>query len=163
MAAGLGPWGCGSFVIWFCYQVIAKPDNKTATHPWFSPSARTWMAKFMSCIPSSLSYKMRCSDYIFLLHLTLGFNILCKDNFKPRRETFKFCDMVRLILEISWYVLSNSCPAVHTIVSWPDTVYIWNWTFFGVLLKQWQLTRWSLGDVAVIFKKKYDFQTHYTE
>ena len=31
-----------------------------------------------------------------ILHLTLGFNILRKDNCKPRRETFKFCDLVRL-------------------------------------------------------------------
>ena len=41
-----------------------------------------------------------CSNYIFILHLTLGFNILHKKNCKPRRETFKFCDLVRLILDI---------------------------------------------------------------
>ena len=44
-----------------------------------------------------------CSNYIFMLLLTLGLNILHKDNCKPRRETFKFCDLVRLILEILWY------------------------------------------------------------
>ena len=35
-----------------------------------------------------------CSNYIFILHLTLGFNILRKDNCKPWRETFKFWDLV---------------------------------------------------------------------
>ena len=45
----------------------------------------------------------RCSNYIFILHLTLGFNILRKDNCRPRRETFKFWDLVRLILEILRY------------------------------------------------------------
>ena len=38
-----------------------------------------------------------------ILHLTLGFNILRKDNCKPRRETFKFWNLVRLILEILRY------------------------------------------------------------
>ena len=41
----------------------------------------------------SITYQ-RCSNYIFILHLTLGFNILCKDNCKPRREPFKFWDLV---------------------------------------------------------------------
>ena len=39
---------------------------------------------------------------IFILHLTPGCNILRKDNCKPRRETFEFWDLVRLILEIWW-------------------------------------------------------------
>ena len=46
----------------------------------------------------------RCSNYIFILHLTLGFNILRKDNCKPRWETFKFWDLVQLILENVRYV-----------------------------------------------------------
>ena len=28
---------CGCLVIWFCYQLIAKPDNKTATVLWPDP------------------------------------------------------------------------------------------------------------------------------
>ena len=40
-----------------------------------------------------------CSNYIFILHLTLGFNKLRKDNCKPRRKTFEFWHLVRLILE----------------------------------------------------------------
>ena len=27
-------WNCGCFVTWFCYQLIAKPGNKTAAVPW---------------------------------------------------------------------------------------------------------------------------------
>ena len=47
----------------------------------------------------------RCSNYIFILHLTLGFNILRKNNCKLRRETFEFLDLLRLlILETSRYV-----------------------------------------------------------
>ena len=41
----------------------------------------------------------RCSNYIFILYLTPGFNRLRKDSCKMRQETFKFWDSVRLILE----------------------------------------------------------------
>ena len=41
----------------------------------------------------------RCSNYIFILNLTPGFNGLGKDNCKTRRETFMFWDWVRLILD----------------------------------------------------------------
>ena len=44
-----------------------------------------------------------CSNYIFILNLTPGFNGLVKDNYKMRRQTFKFCDLVCLILETFSY------------------------------------------------------------
>ena len=39
---------CGCLVTWFCYQLIAKPGNKTAAVPWPDPD------RFLSNIPSSL-------------------------------------------------------------------------------------------------------------
>ena len=44
-----------------------------------------------------------CSNYIFILDLTPGFNGLGKDNFKTGREAFQFWDMVHLILEVWLY------------------------------------------------------------
>ena len=41
-----------------------------------------------------------CSNYIFMLALTPGFNELGKENCKTRRETFKFWDLMKLILEV---------------------------------------------------------------
>ena len=41
-------------------------------------------------------------NYMFILDLTRGFNGLDKGNNKTRRETFKFRDLVRLILEVWW-------------------------------------------------------------
>ena len=38
----------------------------------------------------------------FILDLIPGFNILHKDNCRMRQQTFKFWDLVQLILEISW-------------------------------------------------------------
>ena len=45
----------------------------------------------------------RCSNYIFILDVTPGFNGLGKDNWKMRQETFKFWNLVLLILEVWWY------------------------------------------------------------
>ena len=45
----------------------------------------------------------RCSNYIFILDLTPGFIGLGKDNYKTRRETFKFGDLLRFILETLRY------------------------------------------------------------
>ena len=45
----------------------------------------------------------RCSNYIFILNLTPGFNGLSEDNCTRIQETFKFWDLVRLILEVLRY------------------------------------------------------------
>ena len=45
-----------------------------------------------------------CSNYIFILDLTPGFNGLGKDNCMTRQETFKLWDLVFLILEVWWYI-----------------------------------------------------------
>ena len=55
----------------------------------------------------------RCSNYIFILNLTPGFNGFGKDNYKMRREVFKFWDLVRLILETLRYFR----------ISWKDSTY----------------------------------------
>ena len=46
----------------------------------------------------------RCSNYIFILYLTPGFNRLGKDKCKKRRGSFKFWYLLCLILEILRYV-----------------------------------------------------------
>ena len=51
----------------------------------------------------SLRCNWSCSNYIFILDLTPGFNRLRKDNCKTRQETFKFWDLVPLILETLRY------------------------------------------------------------
>ena len=46
---------------------------------------------------------MRCSNYIFILDLTRGFNGLGKDNCKMRRESMNLLDLLCLILEVWGY------------------------------------------------------------
>ena len=86
----------------------------------FSPFSVLLILTFLQVLPSTFWYKwhlsmhhtwwslrcswsiacQRCSNHIFILDLTPGFNGLGKGNGKTRRQTFKFCDSVRLILEI---------------------------------------------------------------
>ena len=49
----------------------------------------------------------RCSNYIFILGLTHGFNKLRKDKCKTRQETFKFWYCVRHILETCGTITAN--------------------------------------------------------
>ena len=78
---------------------------------WIVPSSlkynthlsRQWSCWTLRCIWSIAC--RRCSNCIFILHWTLGFNVLCEDNWKPSRETFKFWDLVCFVLEILRYSL----------------------------------------------------------
>ena len=47
---------------------------------------------------------LRCSNYIFIIESTLGFNILRKYNCMTRRETVKFWDVVCLKIDIWRYL-----------------------------------------------------------
>ena len=82
----------------------------------------------------------RCSNYIFILNLTSGFNGLGKDNYQMRREAFKFWDLVRLILETLRYtsqnwVISDFLHVWHSAI----TCFIINWMLSSKL--QWHLNQ----------------------
>ena len=63
--------------------------------------SRQWNCWSLRC---SWSIACRCcSDDIFILHLTPGFNGLGRDNCKMRRETSKCWDLVCIILEVWLY------------------------------------------------------------
>ena len=49
---------------------------------------------------SDVAGASRCSNYIYILHLTPGFNWLVKDNCKTRQKTFKFWDLERVVLDV---------------------------------------------------------------
>ena len=54
---------------------------------------KTHFSRQFNCWSLKCSWSLtcrRCSNYIFILHLTLGLNTLRKDNCKPRWKTFKF-------------------------------------------------------------------------
>ena len=61
----------------------------------------------------------RCSNYIFVLNLTPGFNGLAKSNCKTRRQSLKFWDLVRLILETLRYKYINRIVQV-----WIDDILV---------------------------------------
>ena len=43
-------WNCGCLVTWFCDQLIAKPDNKTAAVSWPDPYVRFVEHRFLLCL-----------------------------------------------------------------------------------------------------------------
>ena len=72
-----------------------------------SNTRRILFSKQLNCLSLRCSWSnacRRCSNYIFILDLTPGFNGLGKDKYNMRRETSKFWDLVRLILETLRYM-----------------------------------------------------------
>ena len=59
-----------------------------------------------------------CSNYICILDLTPGYNGLGKNSYHMRLETFKFWDLVQLILEVwqlkSFLMLDKKIPILHS-------------------------------------------------
>ena len=117
----------------------------------FSRQLNCWLLRWSWSIPCR-----RCSNYIFLLHLTLAINVLHKDNFKPRREKFQFWDLVRLILEILRYIyqytiiFQASGPLwlfwCSTLRSWPPLVKLCDWSFTS----SYQTFPWGLESKTFI-------------
>ena len=66
----------------------------------------------------------RCSNYIFILDLTRGFNPLGKDNCKTGLEIFKFRNLVRLILAVWWYFrFISPARGNHTVATMSTKVW----------------------------------------
>ena len=75
--------------------VVALPSNI-----WY----KSHICRQLNCWSLRCSWSIacwRCSNHIFVLDLTPGFNRLGKDNCRTSPETFQFWHLVRLILE-SW-------------------------------------------------------------
>ena len=58
---------CGCLVTWFCYQLIAKPGNKTATVSWPDPYYLRWTVnKSMGWCKKDITPLLTHWSYIFL-------------------------------------------------------------------------------------------------
>ena len=53
---------CGCLVTWFCYQLIAKPGNKTAAVPWPDPYADTPLIRLTSYLMEELIMGLSMPD-----------------------------------------------------------------------------------------------------
>ena len=122
-----------------------------------------------------------CSNYIFILHFTLSFSILHKDNCKRRQETFQFGDLEHLLLQILQYMFFSDSAwkgfiplfvgdCVHTDPKWweqwrgwPGCHVDWPTRREGQHRDQHRLqqtgkptlTHWPLEDVAVILNQSF--------
>ena len=76
----------------------------------------------------------RCSNYIFILDLTPGFNGLGKDKCKIRWESLKYWDLVQFMLDILRY-----CHKVHgSMKKWDSHWQCLNLDLFAYLYGEWQ-------------------------
>ena len=68
-----------------------------------------------------------CSNYIIILELTPGFNGLCKGNYKTWQETFKFWDLVYLILDILRYFPFGASTNTSIKSAWSKKLKVTIW------------------------------------
>ena len=104
--------------------------------------SRQWNCWSRRCIWSITC--RHCSNYIFILDSTPGFNESGKDNFKTRWKTFMFWDSMRLILAVWQYFLSTVSVWIKTYVV-DKYIYLsdrmlylsgfWCWDIISDLLK----------------------------
>ena len=133
---------CVGLVLYFIQRLalLTLPQDKTVVnYPWSSNVASAWLATVPAANQKVHSEKIMgnwsiacwcCSNYIFIVHSTPGFNILHKNNCKTRRDTFKFGDLVPLILENLLYSPRSECeisiPVVHCALHrWAPLLQTW--------------------------------------
>ena len=78
----------------------------------------------------------RCSNYIFIINLTHGLNVLGRDSCKTRRETFMFGDWVRLILD-NWVCVIK----LWTLGEWMNMY--WKFSLLNNLIHTDSYERWK--------------------
>ena len=108
MARSFSQLGCGSWMLPNCLKHFKRLPYWAAGMDYRQVSnIRRHFSRQLNCWSLSCCWSIacqRCSNYIFILYITPGFNGLVKDNCKTRQESFKFWDLVHLILENLRYV-----------------------------------------------------------
>ena len=80
--------------------------------------------------------------YIFILNLTFGFNGLDKDSCKTRWETFKFWDLMWLILKI-WQCVNRDSNLPQSLLLQINPVYMDTACGLHNYLVYWSITSWN--------------------
>ena len=119
-------------VTWFCYQLIAKPGNKTAAPPWPDLYLASSIRYGVSVV--SDFEKMNC--VITALHcILLGFFVNMPHQLMCWRYTCIFCIKDNTLICIKWSVcllFSEHCTWWESerpwlLSWWPTSSELWNW------------------------------------
>ena len=88
---------CGCLVTWFCYQMIAKPGNKTATVPWPDP----YLVGIQLTVPDRAITKPCCVSVFHLLDqwLVSRYQLLAATTMTPHSVMYI----------LYWYGLKPCC------------------------------------------------------
>ena len=103
-----GPWGLNYSSTIFCIQKL----DAWKTTSVYTVKSLCFLKREVSRLLGNLAC---CSNYIFSLDLTHGFKTMHICNYKTRRETFTFWDLVRLILDILPYVQITNINKWYTV------------------------------------------------
>ena len=100
-----GNWLCFNLTIVWSSRIILPSSLNYKTH--FSRQLNCWSLRCSWSIACQ-----RCSSYIFIVDATTGLNGLGKDNFKKRRESVKFWDLVQsyiTVFHMWWFIKIYPC------------------------------------------------------
>ena len=104
-------------------MLVSTCNGRFHDNPWvqYTVKYKTHTRRQYNCWSLRCSWNIacrRCSNYIFILNLTPGFNRKGEDICKSRRETFKFKDLVPLVLEIwaSWWLKPPESPLFFSVM-----------------------------------------------
>ena len=111
---------CGCLVTWFCYQLIAKPGNKTGTDSWPDP---------YMCVCNKndkimwVPFWMHGQLYIYIyIYLVNTFEILHASKPWIRVKTSKPC------VNVEWCLRLVICFGPNAVPFWEP----WMWFYFNV-------------------------------
>ena len=117
-----GPWyiwvrsrNCGCLVTWFCYQLIAKPGNKTATVPWPDPYYDANTLWYSITGTSSL--------VLFIFNCWCIFKTAKWSNSLRLLISIWFVDTKCKLLIIVLYLLKLSCMLITYMYMYFDNIY----------------------------------------
>ena len=116
--------GCNSMASYMC---------KLLSNLWY----KVHLIRQKNCSSFTCNWSMACrccSNYIFILILTPGFNGLGKDKCKIRWDSLKYWDLVQFMLDILRY-----CHKVHgSMKKWDSHWQCPNLELFAYLYGEWQ-------------------------
>ena len=128
---------CSCLVTWFCYQMIAKPGNKTATVPWPNPYA-------------NMIYHIFIYMLLFFIYGNLSYQVLYKITWTTQKwQDYSRCNTWELVPvnDVSFigdilFSLCWLCFCVLLLWQWNDIMYMCLW-------HKWQIKMYKLNYALV--------------
>ena len=111
---------CSCLVTWFCYQLIAKPGNKTAAHSWPDPYEQLHMYGYFYCALFHCGYIISSCGFIYFALLYPPASTKLKGGILVSPVTLSVCPSVDRIVS-ALYLQQYSSDPFHICTSYQAT------------------------------------------